>query len=89
MGPQLEMVISRAPEVENQQKASFCKAESLSFSVSKELASEDASISRYERFESDDFVVRRLRRRASGVKITKFNKIHAFHEITENVIKIH
>ena len=59
-------------EVEIQQKASFWKAESLSFPISKELASEDASISRYGDFESDHFVVRRLRRRAFGVKITNF-----------------
>ena len=47
-------------EVHIQHKAPFWKAESSSFSISKELAPEDASISRYDRFESDHFVVRRL-----------------------------
>ena len=41
----------------------------------KELAPEGASIARYKRFESDHFVVGRLRRRASGVKITNVIKI--------------
>ena len=39
------------PDVKIQQKIANWKAESLNFSVSKELAPEDASISRYGRFE--------------------------------------
>ena len=54
------------PEVQIQQKIAFWKAESLSFSVLKELAPEDASIARYGDFESNHFVVGRLRRRAFG-----------------------
>ena len=65
-------------EVKIQQKITFWKAESLSFSVSKELECENASIARYKRFESDHFVVRRLRRRAFGVKITHFIKFIKF-----------
>ena len=42
------------------------KAESLSFSVLKELDPEDASIARYSDFESDRSAVGRLRRRAFG-----------------------
>ena len=53
-------------EVEIVQKAPFWKAEGLCFSISKELASEDAFIAKYGDFESDHFVVGRLRRRASG-----------------------
>ena len=51
------------PEVEIQQNIANWKAESLSFSVSKEFAPEDASSGSYGDFESN------LRRRASGAKI--------------------
>ena len=54
------------PQVQIQQKIAFWKAESLSFSVLKESAPEDASIESYSDFESDHFVVGRLRRRAFG-----------------------
>ena len=57
------------PELKIQQKIAFWKAESLSFSVLKELAPEDASIASYSDFESDHFLVGRLRRRASGAYI--------------------
>ena len=63
----------RLPEVEIQQKIANWKAESLRNSVSKELASEDASIASYSDFEPGRFAVGRLRRRtaprsdASGV----------------------
>ena len=59
------------PEVQIQQKIAFWKAESLSFSVLKELAPKDASIESYSDFESDHFVVGRLRRRASGGNLRK------------------
>ena len=44
----------------------FWKAEILRNPVSKELAPEDASIESHSDFESGDFVVGRLRRRAFG-----------------------
>ncbi|MEC7901273.1 MAG: hypothetical protein VX385_05560, partial [Acidobacteriota bacterium] len=46
-GPDSKSLFRGLPEVEIQQKIPLWKAESLSFSVSKELASEDASIARY------------------------------------------
>ena len=46
-----KMTVSRANEVEIQQKAQFWKAESLSFSISKESASEDIAIETYGDFE--------------------------------------
>ena len=52
------------PAVEIQQKIANWKVESLTFSVSKELAPEDAFIASYGDFESDHFVVGRLLRRA-------------------------
>ena len=48
---QLNSAISRAGEVEIQQITPRWKAESLRIPVSKELATEDTSISSYERFE--------------------------------------
>ena len=51
---------------EIQQKAPFWKAESLSFSISKELASEDASISRYVAFEISAFGENSLKFSAFG-----------------------
>ena len=51
----------------------------------------DASIARYSDFESDRFAVGRIRRRAFGVKITDFLKIHKNHEnyaIHENACEI-
>ena len=53
------------PEVEIQQKIAIWKAESLSFSVSKESAPEDTSIARSSDFESDASGVGRLRRRTA------------------------
>ena len=53
----------------------------------KELAPEDASIAGYSDFESDEFVVGRLRRRASGgnlvekKKFLDFIRILSFQEI--------
>ena len=66
------------PEVEIQQKIAFWKAESLRNSVSKESEPKDASIESNSDFESDHFVVRRLRRRAFGVKIHKFSRLYRF-----------
>ena len=66
------------------------KAESLRNSVSKELAPEDASIESYSDFESDHFVVGRLRRRASGGNLPfsdQFSTIFIFdhfHRENEN-----
>ena len=54
------------PEVKSQQKTAFWKAESLSFSVLKELAPGEASIASYGDFESDRSAVGRLRRRVFG-----------------------
>ena len=70
------------PEVKIQQKTAVWTAESLSFSVSKELAPEDASIARYSDFESDHFVAGRLRRHASGVKIPNVIKIKNYKNRT-------
>ena len=53
------------PEIEIQQQIANWKAESLRNSVSKELASEDASIASYSDFESDRGAVGRLRRRTA------------------------
>ena len=60
------MAVSWAGEVKIQQKIPFWKAESLRNSVLKESSPEEASIARYSDFESEGFLVRRLRRRASG-----------------------
>ena len=55
------------PEVENQQEKSLIwKTENSRNTISKELTHEDASISRFNQFESDHFVVRRLCRHAFG-----------------------
>ena len=52
--------------VEIRRKIAIWKAESLTNSISKELASDDITISTYDDFESDHFVVGRLRRRTSS-----------------------
>ena len=57
------------PEIEIQQKIANWKAESHSFSVSKELAPKDASIARYSDFESDHSAVGRLQYRAFGADL--------------------
>ena len=77
------------PEVKIQQKMAFWKAESLSFSVLKELAREDASIASYSDFESDHFVVGRLRRRASGgKKATKNGLLYPKNQKTDPKTRI-
>ena len=59
--------------VKFQQKIANWKAESLRNSVSKELASEDASIGSYSDFESDRSAVGHLRRRAFGGNLMNFS----------------
>ena len=53
-------------EVEIQRKIAIWKAASLTNSISKESTSDDITISTYDDFESDHFVVGRLRRRTAS-----------------------
>ena len=48
--------VSRAGDIEIQQKISIWKAESLLFPISKESAPEEASIARYDRFEIQQII---------------------------------
>ena len=56
----------RRCEVEIRRKIAIWKAETLRNSISKELASDDITIATYIDFESDHFVVGRLRRRTAS-----------------------